>query len=108
MSDGAVPVIVAVTVVVVVLAVLAAAVLAVLGANIWGAVSYRWNCATPIGRGAGLAVIAAGVCTVSIRAVANDSVWEVLLTLPGILMSGASAIGIVSWIERRVSFRKSS
>ena len=86
---------------IVIFVVLVAAVLFVLVANMSGAMSYRWMNATPIGRRVGVVVVAVAVCTVSIRASANDSVWELVLNLPGILMSGFSATRLASWIERR-------
>ena len=87
--------------VIVVLAVLVAAVLFVLVANMSGATSYTWKIATPIGRVVGAVVVAVGVCTVSIRAAANDNVWELVLTLPGILIWGILATRLASWIGRR-------
>ena len=88
--------------VIVVLVVLVAALLFVLVANMSGAMSYTWKNATPIGRGGvGVVVVALGVCTVSIRAAADDNVWDLVLNLPGILMWGFLATRFASWTERR-------
>ena len=88
-------------VIVPVIVVLVAALLFVLVANMSGAMSYTWKNATPIGRGVRVVVVALGVCTVSIRAAADDNVWDLVLNLPGILMWGFLATRFASWTERR-------